>query len=299
MTEKVNIKDVMIGNRYRKDLGYIQGLMESISRQGLLMPIIIDDKNNLISGARRLQACRKLGWVKIDAIVVKYLEDAHDQLLSQNWETTQRKEMTPEEIVMMGEVLFSMKRKRTSQRGSRIDLKNHEASFANLSSHEQRKLIKKERRLGEPREVIANAIGISRSNLLRAKKVVETANDPDLSPDEQQIAKTALDDMNSTGNIHRPYRMVTSMIPKETIKVADQSNGKRFDPIKNVNHQQKAIEGLVNSISGGTMGLEVIHTIHPKIGKGEVIRWLNDLSESRRVIESTIKRLRNHLQGVS
>jgi len=40
---KVNIKDVIIGERRRGEQGDIQGLAESISKYGLLHPIVVDD----------------------------------------------------------------------------------------------------------------------------------------------------------------------------------------------------------------------------------------------------------------
>ncbi|NCS94378.1 MAG: ParB N-terminal domain-containing protein, partial [Leptospira sp.] len=69
---KLKISDVNIGKRVRTDYGDISALAASIQRYGLLHPIVIDDKNNLIAGERRLRAHIKLG--KTDIEVRKFSE---------------------------------------------------------------------------------------------------------------------------------------------------------------------------------------------------------------------------------
>jgi len=41
---------------------------------GLLQPIIVDEELNLLAGARRLAAARKLGWTEIDCKIISYGE---------------------------------------------------------------------------------------------------------------------------------------------------------------------------------------------------------------------------------
>ena len=53
---------IKVGPRIRKDLGDIQGLADSISRIGLIQPVIIDRENNLIAGERRYRAMELLKW---------------------------------------------------------------------------------------------------------------------------------------------------------------------------------------------------------------------------------------------
>jgi ParB-like chromosome segregation protein Spo0J len=65
---KVPIKEINIGDRLREDMGDIKGLSESISKYGLLHPIILDDNSNLVAGGRRLAACKLLEYTHIEAI---------------------------------------------------------------------------------------------------------------------------------------------------------------------------------------------------------------------------------------
>ena len=56
------IESIVIGKRTRKEMGDIGALARSIHKLGLLHPIVIDNKNQLIAGQRRLKVCESLGW---------------------------------------------------------------------------------------------------------------------------------------------------------------------------------------------------------------------------------------------
>ena len=64
---KVSIADIKIGSRFRKDLGDIGPLIDSIKRHGLLHPVVITADRELVCGARRIEACRKIGITEIEA----------------------------------------------------------------------------------------------------------------------------------------------------------------------------------------------------------------------------------------
>ncbi|HDP99887.1 MAG TPA: hypothetical protein ENN22_11980 [bacterium] len=72
---KVKIDDIRISSRIRQDVSDIETLKKSIQQVGLLNPIIISEQHELISGFRRLAACRELGWEIIDAIVMRIDDD--------------------------------------------------------------------------------------------------------------------------------------------------------------------------------------------------------------------------------
>ena len=72
---KVLIKDIIWGDRARKDYGDVDsllGLAQSISKNGLLHPVVIDDSYTLRAGGRRLTALLQLGW---DECEVNMLSD--------------------------------------------------------------------------------------------------------------------------------------------------------------------------------------------------------------------------------
>lgn len=70
----VAIASIKVGYRHRRDLGDdddIAWLASSITDIGLLHPITVDENRRLLAGARRLTACKKLGWKEIPVRVVR------------------------------------------------------------------------------------------------------------------------------------------------------------------------------------------------------------------------------------
>jgi ParB family chromosome partitioning protein len=65
------ISEITIGARHRQDMGDIAGLASSIEDIGLLNPITVDENGLLLAGARRLAACKQLGWKNIPVFVVR------------------------------------------------------------------------------------------------------------------------------------------------------------------------------------------------------------------------------------
>lgn len=60
---ELDIVSIVVGDRGRTDLGDLTRLMRSIETIGLLHPVTVADKSNLLlAGARRLESCRRLGW---------------------------------------------------------------------------------------------------------------------------------------------------------------------------------------------------------------------------------------------
>ena len=86
-------------SRIRKDAGDISALENSIRRVGLLNPIVIDEKNRLVAGYRRLTACRNLGWQEIEVTIVHFDGDVLKMLDAEADENLFRKDFTPDEII--------------------------------------------------------------------------------------------------------------------------------------------------------------------------------------------------------
>lgn len=121
------IKDVFVGTRFRKTLGDISKLMESIKERGLIHPVVVhpigtaEGKYGLLAGGRRLEACRKLGWTEIPVRVYeeKLTEDACR--LIELEENTHREKMTwKEECELIKEIhdlQLKIHGRRTAMRG--------------------------------------------------------------------------------------------------------------------------------------------------------------------------------------
>lgn len=68
--QQVPMKSIIVKDRARLDYGDIEGLAKSIEKYGLLQPITVDEKMNLLAGGRRFAAHQHLGWLTIDVVVV-------------------------------------------------------------------------------------------------------------------------------------------------------------------------------------------------------------------------------------
>ena len=55
--------------------------MESISEVGLLQPLIVDSRNQVISGNRRFESIKRLGWNEVEVIVREVQEEDEELLL--------------------------------------------------------------------------------------------------------------------------------------------------------------------------------------------------------------------------
>ena len=94
---QIDIDQIIIRKRVRTNLGDLSSLMESLRRHGLLNPIVIDSRNQLVAGHRRTEAAMRLGWKTIEARVVDTDEEA-DLVEMEIEENTQRKNLTSDEL---------------------------------------------------------------------------------------------------------------------------------------------------------------------------------------------------------
>ena len=97
----MQISQIKINNRFRKDLGELETLKNSIKEIGLLQPIVIDENNNLIAGFRRLKAFEELGKDEIPVNIV----NIENVLKGEYDENAVRKGFTPSESVAIWEAM--------------------------------------------------------------------------------------------------------------------------------------------------------------------------------------------------
>lgn len=114
---EVLIEAIVVGNRRREDMGDIPELAESINRYGLLHPLVVDEKHQLIAGGRRLAACKWLGWSCVPVRYFANLGDEEKQEIELE-ENIRRKDLTPLEhsksIVTRAEIASRKARKTLS-----------------------------------------------------------------------------------------------------------------------------------------------------------------------------------------
>jgi len=90
---KLKIGDILVGSRYREEMGDISALADSIAKYGLFHPVVVDDQNRLIAGGRRIEACNMLGWKEIPVTLFGELSDKQLKEIEFE-ENIQRKDLT-------------------------------------------------------------------------------------------------------------------------------------------------------------------------------------------------------------
>jgi len=105
---KVNVNEVIVNDRIRKDLGDVESLAASFKRYGQITPIVINKKNALIAGGRRLKAAKLLGWTTINAIIMDSTDEL-ECLEIEVEENSHRKEFNEEEAAAAAQKLYKLR----------------------------------------------------------------------------------------------------------------------------------------------------------------------------------------------
>lgn len=204
---EVDIESIHTGERWRKDLGDLEALKNSIKENGLLQPIVLSrDRQGtyrLVAGLRRLEAMRSLGRTKIPARVIG--EDKAKQ--AEIEENVKRKAFTPSELARIADYLESViapeirregeeRAKAAAAKGGSYGGLSKVRRTANQEEFEKAKSEVKEagsetpvdadRHAEQPlkkrrltREEVAGRLGMSERQLRKLRKVCKAAeNDP-------------------------------------------------------------------------------------------------------------------------
>lgn len=177
----MNIDTIVIGERHRKDMGDIASLAKSIHEIGLLHPVVVTPDGTLIAGARRIVACKMLGWQEIPATVV----NLDDLLRGEDDENRVRKDFTVTEAVAIGEAREAKERAAAQERKATSN--DERVNFTPSDT-------------GKALDKVAAAVGMSRPTYVKAKEVVEAA---EAEPDKYA---PLVEQMDRTGNVHGAYK---------------------------------------------------------------------------------------------
>jgi ParB-like chromosome segregation protein Spo0J len=234
--EKLPLADIVVGKRYRKEMGNLASLAESMHDLGLLQPIVVTKvgrkKPRLIAGARRLAAADILSWERIDCIIVNSLDNTLAALRAERDENTCHKDFTPSEAVAIGKALEELvrleakKRQATSTGGA-----EPKAACGNLPQAESRP--------GKTRDKVAEVVGMSGRTFEKAKAVVEAAEE-----DPEKFAPI-LKRMDETGKVDPAYKEVKrkKRPVDEVVKAWHQQEGEEsqewLDRLKQVSEEDQ------------------------------------------------------------
>ncbi len=157
---EVNINEVIVQDRIRQNIGFLDSLERSIQQVGVLQPIGITPDKHLIFGGRRLQACKNIGLKTIPARVFDIAaNDPITALRMEREENEHRMDLTPSEKVEVAKRIEGAMEGRNHR-----PTKESTQNFAELPK-------------GESREIAAKAVDMNRETYRQAKAVVDTKDD--------------------------------------------------------------------------------------------------------------------------
>lgn len=216
---ELTIASIQIPDRARKDVGDISDLVASIERVGLLHPIVVTAKNELVAGQRRIEAYRAMGRESIPASVVSNLDEAVSILVAERDENTCRKAFTPTEAVALGERLEALERPKAAARAD--EGRKTGGKTAGRGRQKVGGNIPQSKTKPEPktRDKVGAAVGMSGRTYEKAKAVVE-------SGDTAIIQK-----MDATGNVEAAARELREKKREEQRQADAQKIQASPDPI--------------------------------------------------------------------
>lgn len=107
------IHEIIVENRQRQDLGDIASLANSLSRYGLIQPVVVSQDKRLIAGGRRIAAAISLNWTSIDVVYRETLteDELYELELEEN---VRRKDMHWTERVLNIATIHQIKKRKAA-----------------------------------------------------------------------------------------------------------------------------------------------------------------------------------------
>ncbi len=197
-SKPVAIHDITVGDRYRKDLGDIEPLKQSIAEVGLLHPVVVDGDHRLLVGGRRLEACKQLGMLTIPAVVAACLSDLRQRVMAEKDENVCREPFRPSEMVALGRVIEEFQRPiaEAAKAAGGGDKKSKEAKSDGGTSPKRSSPRDESKRTSS---VAAAACGVDRRTYEKAKAVTQAA-----AKSPKKFGHLA-EQMDRTGKVNKAY----------------------------------------------------------------------------------------------
>lgn len=170
----------------RREHGDIKPLAESIKREGLLQPLVVNQNNELICGRRRFEALTILGWKNAPFYRIKTISRA-DKFRKAVDENIQHKDLLLSEKASIAEQLWPQVKKDAEKR-MLVGIPS-----AKLAG-------------GETRKIVAAQLNLSHGTL---KKVMEIAEAGD---------ENLIEEMDRKGKVSGPWRRLQRKRDGERIK---------------------------------------------------------------------------------
>ncbi|MCL2489174.1 MAG: ParB N-terminal domain-containing protein [Propionibacteriaceae bacterium] len=209
------IADINQKGVYRRDLGDLDALADSLDRLGLLTPIVVTTDGDLICGKRRLAAAKKLGWTTVSCWVPDKVSPTLRMVALFDDENL-RKSLTPiEQANLYGEYeqLYAQQARLRQeatrfQPGNTAAVKTDEEVDAGASGSDSPEAATSHK--GKAKRHAAQAVtgSSSQTRLDQIRELQAIATDDRQHPSVQQDAVEALVELNADGKVNPRWQRV-------------------------------------------------------------------------------------------
>lgn len=224
------IASVIVADRYRKDLGDVSELADSIVEVGLLNPITVTAYHGgyrLVAGERRLRAFESLGLTDIPARVARNIIEARDLLVAERDENTQRKPMLLSEATALGMAIQEMEAPAAAERQAEGQRRGGEAFAGRLGAPGNTKPTESDKWGHKTRDIAAEAVGLSPATYTRMKTLVTTAADESAPEEVREAAREAVDAIDNGASVRSGYDRVKETRRKSESVTVETTTPKR------------------------------------------------------------------------
>ncbi len=214
------VASIHVGVRFRRDLGDLDELCDSIRKLGLLQPITITPDGTLVCGARRLAAVKRLGWERVKVWITAAVSTRLAEVLAERDENTVRKPLSPTEAAALYTELKALYAADAARRQQASRFRSDGA--ANLAAPSEQ--AGPDRTAGDARRQAARAITGRNSymSLDRVAEVQRLADDPATPEPVREVARRELAEMDTDGRVYGHYLTVQAAANTEALaRLAD------------------------------------------------------------------------------
>ncbi|MEA4898691.1 MAG: ParB N-terminal domain-containing protein [Eubacteriales bacterium] len=284
---KVDISNIHVANRIRREVGRIPELAADIRKNGLISPITVmpldDGGYRLLAGLRRLEAVKSLGESAIETTILP-INDAESALLVEISENEQRENFTLAERMDYAATLEEIERAKAKERmlaGKKSDPVPNWAQGG-----------------GKTREIVAPKVGMSRGTYARAKFVANKA--PELIAAVDRKEMSVHEAYKAARAAEKPSEPAKSEPPKgapKPVKYADyeavQSERNTFaGKYAEASHKREMLETQLHNVN--------VQWQCEREGKDETIKRLQDrvadLEDALAAANARIKELEDEIK---
>lgn len=132
----VKLEEVIIGTRFREDLGDLEELIESIRAKGIIQPVTVDSNMVLLAGGRRCAAALELGLPTIP-VIMREFESEIDSREIELMENVYRKDFTWHEQAALIHAIDELHKSKDSNWSGRKTAELLDKGVANIARNLQ------------------------------------------------------------------------------------------------------------------------------------------------------------------